>query len=96
MRYADNTALTAENEEDLQQLSDIVEESREKGLELNRKKTEVMVVNRISGFSQFKIFNKIKQNQFKHMYLGTMILSEGLNNTENASRKHKQNRIYRT
>ncbi|GFN98469.1 retrovirus-related pol polyprotein line-1 [Plakobranchus ocellatus] len=46
LRYADDTVLIAENEKDLQQLLDIVkEESEKKGLELNRKKTEVMVVS---------------------------------------------------
>ena len=42
-RYADHTVLIAENKEESQQFLDIVEkESRKKGLELNRKKTEVV------------------------------------------------------
>ncbi|GFO27553.1 catenin (cadherin-associated protein), alpha 3 [Plakobranchus ocellatus] len=45
LRYADDTVLIAENKEDLQKLLNIVEEeSRKKGLELNSKKTEVMVI----------------------------------------------------
>ena len=47
LRYADNTVLISENEKDLQQLLNIVEsKSKEKGLELNSKKTEVMVISR--------------------------------------------------
>ena len=45
--FADDTVSIAENKEDLQKLLDIVEEeSRNKGLELNSKKTEVKVVSR--------------------------------------------------
>ena len=47
LRYADDTVLISENEKDLQQLLNIVEsKSKEKGLELNSKKTEVMVISR--------------------------------------------------
>ncbi|GFS12153.1 endonuclease-reverse transcriptase [Elysia marginata] len=47
IRYADDTVLIAENKDDLQKLLNIVEEeSRKKGLELNSKKTEVMVIIR--------------------------------------------------
>ena len=46
LRYADDTVLISENEKDLQQLLNIVEsKSKEKGLELNSKKTEVMVIS---------------------------------------------------
>jgi len=46
LRYADDTVLIAENEHDLQNLLNNVErESRMKGLELNSKKTEIMVVS---------------------------------------------------
>ncbi|GFO50395.1 retrovirus-related pol polyprotein from type-1 retrotransposable element r2 [Plakobranchus ocellatus] len=46
LRYADDTVLIAENKEDLQKLLNIVEEeSRKKGLELNSKKTEVMLIS---------------------------------------------------
>ena len=47
LRYADDTILISENEKDLQQLLNIVEsKSKEKGLGLNSKKTEVMVISR--------------------------------------------------
>ncbi|GFS15741.1 endonuclease-reverse transcriptase [Elysia marginata] len=47
LRYADDIVLIAENAKDLQHLLDIVrEESQKRGLELNSKKTEIMVVSR--------------------------------------------------
>ena len=47
LRYADDTVLIAENEKDLQALLHVIEkESLNKGLELNGKKTEVMVISR--------------------------------------------------
>ena len=47
LRYADDTVLISENEKDLQQLLNIVEsKSKENGLGLNSKKTEVMVISR--------------------------------------------------
>ncbi|GFO29671.1 clathrin heavy chain 1 [Plakobranchus ocellatus] len=78
-----------ENEKDLQQLLDIVkEESEKKGLELNRKKTEVMVVSRKQELPIINIYIKgtrLKQkDQFK--YLGSLISSDGRNNSEVASR----------
>ena len=47
LRYADDTALIAENEKEMQALLDITErENLNKGLELNGKKTEVVVISR--------------------------------------------------
>ena len=43
LRYADDTVLISENEKDLQLLKIVESKSKEKGLELNSKKTEVMV-----------------------------------------------------
>ena len=70
LRHANDTVLMPENKEDLQQLLDIVEEeSRKKGLELNSKSTEVMVVCGSNERPQTNIFinvNKFKQrNKFK-------------------------------
>ncbi|GFN81414.1 protein tssc1-like [Plakobranchus ocellatus] len=70
-------------------LLDIVkEESEKKGLELNRKKTEVMVVSRKQELPIINIYIKgtrLKQkDQFK--YLGSLISSDGRNNSEVASR----------
>ena len=70
LRHAADTVLMPENKEDLQQLLDIVEEeSRKKGLDLNSKSTEVMVVSGSNERLQTNIFinvNKLKQrNKFK-------------------------------
>ena len=46
LRYADDTVLIPENKEDLRQLLTIFEEeSRKKGLQLNSKKIELMVIS---------------------------------------------------
>jgi hypothetical protein len=80
LRYADDTILMAENENELQHLINIVvKESRNMGLELNSKKTEVMVVSRKGDSPRciIKVDDKtLKQtNSFK--YLGTWITSDG-------------------
>ncbi|GFS07800.1 endonuclease-reverse transcriptase [Elysia marginata] len=89
IRYADDTVLIAENKDDLQKLLNIVEEeSRKKGLELNSKKTEVMVISRKQEPPKCDIFinnAKLKQ-QDKFKYLGTIITSDGRNNNEIAAR----------
>ncbi|GFO33982.1 retrovirus-related pol polyprotein line-1 [Plakobranchus ocellatus] len=64
LRYADDTVLIAENKEDLQKLLNIVEEeSRKKGLELNSKKTEVMVISRKQESPKCDIFIKRKRKR---------------------------------
>ena len=46
LRYADDTVLIPENKEDLRQLLTIFEEeSRKKGLQLNSKKIELIVIS---------------------------------------------------
>ena len=75
LRYADDTALIAENQKDLQNLLNVVKnESRKKGLDLNSKKTGVMFISKKTT-PECNIFvegTKLKQKQsFK--YLGTLI-----------------------
>ena len=85
LRYADDTVLISENEKDLQQLLNIVEsKSKEKGLELNSKKTEVMVISRKEEPPLINItINGIELKQRDHFkYLGALISSDGRNNTE--------------
>ena len=82
LRYADDTVLIPENKEDLRQLLTIFEEeSRKKGLQLNSKKIELMVISQSYSLPHINIFikgNKLKQRgQFK--YLGTLISSDGRN-----------------
>ena len=80
LRYADDTILIAETEEDLQELLDtVVKESEMKGLTLNSKKTEVVVVSRKNDIPKCKITisNKVLQQVDKFKYLGTMVTSDG-------------------
>ncbi|GFO08712.1 endonuclease-reverse transcriptase [Plakobranchus ocellatus] len=89
LRYADDTVLIAENKEDLQKLLNIVEEgSRKKGLELNSKKTEVMVISRKQESPKCDIFiNEVKLKQTeKFKYLGTIISNDGKTNREISAR----------
>ena len=84
LRYADDTALIAENQKDLQNLLNVVKnESRKKGLDLNSKKTEVMVISKKTT-PECNIFvdgTKLKQKQsFK--YLGTLITQDGRSHSE--------------
>ena len=89
LRYADDTLLIAENEEDLQILLDIVVKESPKCLELNCKKTEVVVVSRKADTPKCNIFingTPLKQcESFK--YLGSLICSDGRNDKEILSRK---------
>ena len=89
IRYADNTVLTAGSKEKLQELlNKVVEESENKGLELNSKKTESMIITRKTSIPKCEI--KIKENTIKQAnsfkYLGTQITSDGRNHQEIKSR----------
>ncbi|GFO06013.1 endonuclease-reverse transcriptase [Plakobranchus ocellatus] len=89
LRYADDTVLLAENKEDLQKLLNIVEEeNRKKGLELNSKKTEVMVISRKQESPKCDIFiNEVKLKQREHFkYLETIISNDGKTNREISAR----------
>ena len=88
IRYADDTVLISENEKDLQLLNIVESKSKEKGLELNSKKTEVMVISRKEEPPLINItFNGIKLKQRDHFkYLGALVSSDGRNNTEISAR----------
>ncbi|GFN78636.1 endonuclease-reverse transcriptase [Plakobranchus ocellatus] len=84
LRYADDTVLIAENKEDLQKLIDIAAtESKRMGLELNNKKTEVMVISRRPNLNAdlFVDGTKLKQRD-SFRYLGTIITQDGKSHTE--------------
>ena len=89
IKYADDTVLTADSEEKLQELlNKVVEESENKGLELNSKKTESMIITRKTSIPKYEI--KIKENTIKQAnsfkYLGPQITSDGRNHQEIKSR----------
>ena len=85
LRYADDTVLIAESEEQLQALLDtVVNASEAKGLSLNVKKTECMVVSKSKDNPTCNITSQnqhIKQvSSFK--YLGYMLTADGKCETE--------------
>jgi hypothetical protein len=89
LRYADDTVLIAENAADLQQMLDIVViESAEKGLSLNIKKTETMVISKknITPKCDIRIEGKLLNQVNKFKYLGVMVTSDGRCLTEIKSR----------
>ena len=79
LRYADDTVLIAQSEEKLQRLLDkVVEESKKKGLTINCKKTECMVISKQKDLTcQLKI-NDVTIKQVKSFnYLGSLITGDG-------------------
>ena len=70
IRYADDTVLLANSTQDLQQLvSSLQNESKKRGLTINKKKTKIMVLSKKSDIPSSDIFldgEKLEQtNQFR-------------------------------
>ena len=60
LRYADDTVLIPENKEDLRQFLTIFEEeSRKKGLQLNSKKIELMVISQSYSLRTLTFLSKV-------------------------------------
>ena len=80
IRYADETVLIADSEENLQRLLDItIEKSEEMGLTLNVKKTECMVISKKAIAPSCNLQSRGQQIKLvkKFKYLGYMITSDG-------------------
>ena len=82
LRYSDDTVLIPENKEDLRQLLTIfLRREQKKGLQLNSKKIELMVISQSyslrTSTSLSKVIKLKQRGQFK--YLGTLISSDGHN-----------------
>ena len=80
IRYADDTVLIADSEENLQRLLDItIEKSEEMGLTLNVKKTECMVISKkaIAPLCDLQIRGQQIKVVKRFKYLGYMITSDG-------------------
>ena len=80
IRYADDTVLIADSEENLQRLLNItIEKSEEMGLTLNVKKTECMVISKKAIIPSCNLQSRGQQIKLvkKFKYLGYMITSDG-------------------
>ena len=80
IRYADDTVLIADSEENLQRLLDItIEKSEEMGLTLNVKKTVCMVISKKAIVPSCNLQSRGQQIKLvkKFKYLGYMINSDG-------------------
>ena len=85
IRYADDTTLIAESPAKLQRLLDVVvEESKKKGLSINRKKTFCMTISKDNMNVQYslKINGESIQHVNKFNYLGSLITSDGRSSAE--------------
>ena len=85
IRYADDTVLIAGSEQELQNLlNTVVIESESKGLALNVKKTECMVVSKKKVNPKCNVRSKgeIITQVEKFKYLGYMLTSDGRCDTE--------------
>ena len=85
LRYADDTVLIAESQEDLQRmLNVVVTESEGKGLSINCKKTECMVISKKKEAPKCHI--KIRDNTIKQVsafnYLGSTITDDSRSTRE--------------
>ena len=78
IRYADDTILIAESEKDLQRLLDVVvRENDKRGLSLNYKKTECMVISKKGGIPcSLQINNNQIEQATSVNYLGTTITDD--------------------
>ena len=80
LRYADDTALLAESEEQLQKILDEVRNRSEQlGLKMNVKKTKVMVVRRTKEERRANIYieGKVLEQVKTFKYLGQQITDDG-------------------
>ncbi|GFR71093.1 RNA-directed DNA polymerase from mobile element jockey [Elysia marginata] len=85
LRYADDTVMLAENEDDLQKLVNIVKEESEKcGLFINIRKTKTMVISREKVIPQIdiKIDGERVEQVANFTYLGHWITEDGRSDQE--------------
>ena len=80
LRYADDTVILAETEDELQHQMDIVvQESEQKGLFLNIAKSYTMVFSKSSSIPtcQIKVHGKPLEQVNSFVYLGSVFTSDG-------------------
>ena len=85
LRYADDTIIIADSEQKLQSLMDVVvDESGNRGLDINKEKSYVMVFSKKVENPNCSIRVKgdvLKQNQ-EFQYLGSWVTSDGKSDKE--------------
>lgn len=87
LRYADDTTLLATTEEELTELVNRVEEaSNEVGLQINREKTKIMIVDRPNDNQREVTQISNIQVVVRFVYLGTLLMNTG-GNTEEIKRR---------
>ena len=90
LRYVDDTALIASDEEKLQRLVDIVKECSSKaGLDMNAKKTKTMIISKKPENEKkvnILIDGEPLEQVQKFKYLGTQVTEDGRSETELNSR----------
>ena len=75
LRYADDTTLMAENEEELKSLlMKVKEESEKVGLKLNIQKTKIMASNPITSW---QIDRETMETPRDFIFLGSKIIADG-------------------
>ena len=87
LRYADDTVLIADNEQDLQNIVDTIHrQSKEFGLDMNVKKTKTMVISRKAEIPRVSITvnNNIYLEQVKEFtyFIGQNMYADGKNSGE--------------
>ena len=85
LRYADDTVLIADNEQDLQNIVDTIHrQSKEFGLDMNVKKTKTMVISRKAEIPRVSITvnNNILEQVKEFTYLGQNLYEDGKNSGE--------------
>ena len=89
LRYADDTVLIADNEQDLQNIVDTIHrQSKEFGLDMNVKKTKTMAISRKAEIPRVSITvnNNILEQVKEFTYLGQNIYADGKNSGEGRRR----------
>ena len=85
IRYADDTTLITDSQEKLQNLIDALDrESQEKGLNINKRKTKVMVITKDeqSPKIEMKINNHVIEQVDQFNYLGSLVTYDGRSEEE--------------
>ena len=94
LRYADDTTLITESEEELKSLlMEVKEESEIAGLKFNIQKTKIMVS---SSISPGQIYGETRETVSDFIFLGSKITEDGDCNYEIKRRLHHEGKLWPT